>query len=241
MSAPQPSSAGVTRVQDHTQYVSPGIDEHTLKSNPMEQFQTWFAEAQADDRVAEPEGMTVSTSQLVRDPQSGQVTGATPSSRTVLLKQADPEGFVFYTNYTSRKAQEIESNPLIGLNFYWRPMHRQVRVVGRAVKVSSEESDEYFQSRPVGSRVGAWASPQSQEIESRDALAQRVHTEEERFGVYGASGIDPSFVPSEDTQAAWAKARVPRPPFWGGYRIEPMEVEFWAGRPNRLHDRFTYV
>lgn len=234
------SSSGVTRVATHNQYVSRGIEEGTLLPSPMAQFQQWFQQAQNDDRVEEPEAMTVSTVHLQKDEQ-GSVTSAAPSSRTVLLKQADPEGFVFYTNYSSRKGQEIATNPSVGLNFYWKAMHRQVRVIGTAKKVSKEESDEYFNSRPVGSRVGAWASPQSQVIPSRTSLANKVKSEEVRFGVPGASGIDPSYTPSEDDKQAWAKAKVDRPSFWGGYRIEPLEVEFWAGRPNRLHDRIRYV
>ncbi len=144
--------------------------------------------------------------------------GGRPSARIVLLKGFDERGFVFYTNYEGRKARELEDNPDCALLFYWGELERQVRVEGRASRIPKEESDAYFASRPRGSRLGAWASEQSRTIESREALEHRLRELEERYG----------------------GAEIPRPPFWGGYRVEPDSVEFWQGRENRLHDRLIY-
>jgi pyridoxamine 5'-phosphate oxidase len=141
-----------------------------------------------------------------------------PSARVVLLKGFDERGFVFYTNYEGRKAREMEANPYAALVFYWGELERQVRVEGRVARVAEEESDAYFASRPRGSRLGAWASEQSRPVEGREALESRLRELEAEY-----SGRD-----------------VPRPPFWGGYRVEPDAVEFWQGRENRLHDRFVY-
>ncbi len=136
----------------------------------------------------------------------------------MLLKGFDERGFVFYTNYGGRKARELEDSPYCALVFYWGELERQVRVEGRANRVPKEESDAYFASRPRGSRIGAWASEQSRTIGSREALEDRLRELEERYG----------------------GAEIPRPPFWGGYRVGPDTVEFWQGRENRLHDRLVY-
>jgi pyridoxamine 5'-phosphate oxidase len=141
-----------------------------------------------------------------------------PSARIVLLKGFDERGFVFYTNYEGRKARELEDNPDCALVFYWGELERQVRIEGCSSRVPEEESDAYFASRPRGSRLGAWASEQSRTIESREALEDRLRELEERYG----------------------DAEIPRPPFWGGYRVEPDSVEFWQGREDRLHDRLIY-
>ena len=141
-----------------------------------------------------------------------------PSARVVLLKGFDERGFVFYTNYEGRKGRELEANPSCVLVFYWGELERQVRVEGRAARVPDDESDAYYASRPRGSRIGAWASEQSRPVESRDVLDERVR----------------------DLEAEYGGREVPRPPFWGGYRVEPEVVEFWQGRENRMHDRLVY-
>jgi pyridoxamine 5'-phosphate oxidase len=141
-----------------------------------------------------------------------------PSARTVLLKGYDERGFVFYTNYEGRKASELEANPMCALLFYWGKLERQVRIEGRASRLPGEESDAYFTSRPRGSRLGAWASEQSMPVEDRSVLEERVRALEAEF----------------------EGREIPRPPFWGGYRVEPDTIEFWQGRENRLHDRLVY-
>jgi pyridoxamine 5'-phosphate oxidase len=141
-----------------------------------------------------------------------------PSARVVLLKGFDGRGFVFYTNYEGRKARELEENPRAALLFYWGELERQVRVEGRASRVPGEESDAYFRGRPRGSRIGAWASEQSRPVEGREVLERRVR----------------------ELEAEYEGREVPRPPFWGGYRVEPEAIEFWQGRENRLHDRLLY-
>ena len=141
-----------------------------------------------------------------------------PSARTVLLKGYDQRGFVFYTNYEGRKARELEANPACALLFYWGELERQVRVEGHANRLPDEESDAYFASRPRGSRLGAWASQQSRPVEHRSVLEERIRA----------------------LEAEYESREVPRPPFWGGYRVYPEVVEFWQGRQNRLHDRLVY-
>lgn len=142
-----------------------------------------------------------------------------PSARVVLLKGFDERGFVFYTNYEGRKSRELEANPNCTLTFYWGELERQVRIEGRAVKVPDEESDAYFATRPRGSQLGAWASEQSRPVEGRGKLEERLR----------------------ELEAEYAGREIPRPPFWGGYRVEPQRIEYWQGRENRLHDRLLYT
>ncbi|TAE30372.1 MAG: pyridoxamine 5'-phosphate oxidase [Candidatus Kapaibacterium sp.] len=188
-------------------YTLAGLDEHAVAPSPFAQFSDWFAEARASIS-GEANAMTLSTV----NPDN------TPSARIVLLKDMDERGFVFYTNYDSAKGQAIAHNPHVCLNFFWSELERQVRIVGKAEKISPEESDAYFQSRPLESRLGAWASAQSSVIAGRAVL-------EERFAAL---------------QEEYAEKPVPLPPFWGGYRVVPYEMEFWQGRVGRLHDRIVY-
>lgn len=180
-------------IKTHEQYDAPEhISPSTVAPSPFDQFRAWFTSIQG--AVREPEAVTVCT-----------VSGAgVPSARIVLLKQLDPHGFVFYTNYTSRKSQEMLGNPHVALAFYWREVHKQVRVVGRVEKVSKQESEEYYRSRPVGSRIGSWASRQSSVV-ADDEVHGRYEKLKERFGV------------QEDN----AETDVPLPEFWGGWRVVP--------------------
>jgi pyridoxamine 5'-phosphate oxidase len=184
------------------------LTKANVDANPFRQFERWFAEVKASG-VNEQDAISMT---LATADSEGQ-----PSARIVLLKSFDERGFVFYTNYNSRKGQDITGNPRVCLLFYWSPLWRQVRIEGTIEKVSEAESDEYFNSRPSGSRIGAWASDQSQRVENRGAL-------EKRFDEFDLKFAD----------------NVPRPPHWGGYRIKPQLIEFWQGRENRLHDRLRY-
>jgi pyridoxamine 5'-phosphate oxidase len=189
------------------EYTSAGLVEDDVDPDPIVQFHNWFEKVIEAD-LHEPNAMTFATASR----EGG------PSARIVLLKGYDERGFVFYTNYEGRKARELEANPLCALLFYWGELERQVRVEGRASRIPGEESDAYFSSRPRGSRLGAWASEQSQPVEDRNVLEERVRA----------------------LEAEYEGREIPRPPFWGGYRVEPEIVEFWQGRENRLHDRIVY-
>jgi len=184
-----------------------GLSEQELDPDPIRQFQRWFEETIAQD-IPEPNAMTLATVD----------TQGQPYTRTVLLKLYDQRGFVFFTNYESRKAWQIGANPRVSLLFPWVALARQVQILGRAIRISTAESLKYFLTRPRGSQIGAWASPQSQVISSRSLLDQKVAEMKRRFG----------------------EGQVPLPDFWGGYRVEPEEIELWQGRESRLHDRFRY-
>ncbi|MDQ0404553.1 pyridoxamine 5'-phosphate oxidase [Streptomyces sp. DSM 40167] len=192
------------------QYRAEGLAESELAAGPVEQFARWFRQAAMEGGLFEPNAMVVSTADA-----EGR-----PSSRTVLLKHFDERGFVFYTNYDSRKGRDLGSNPYVSLLFPWHPMARQVIVTGVARRTGRDETAAYFRSRPHGSQLGAWASAQSSVVAGREGLDAAYA---ELAGRYPAG------------------EQVPVPPHWGGFRVAPREVEFWQGRENRLHDRLRYV
>lgn len=204
MNAPiyQPDVADLRR-----NYTRDGLRRSELPAKPVAQFRKWFNEATAAG-LLEPNAMVLSTSD-----------GQRPSSRTVLLKAFDERGFVFFTNYGSRKARDIAANANVSLLFPWYPLERQVGILGAAERISAAESLAYFASRPHGSRLGAWVSHQSSIISSRTLLEMKWKEMKQKF----------------------QKGEIPLPSFWGGFRVIPCEVEFWQGRENRLHDRFRYT
>jgi len=183
------------------------LDERTAASDPIRQFQEWFQQAKRAG-VREPEAMTLATAT-----RSGR-----PSARMVLLKGCDPRGFVFFTNYESRKGRELKQSPRAALVFYWPSLGRQVRIVGRVARLPAADSDRYFASRPLGSRFSAAVSRQSAVIASRDVLERNLATLKARYAADGP----------------------PRPKTWGGYRVQPDEIEFWQKGEHRLHDRLRY-
>ena len=185
------------------------LRKRDLNPNPLAQFEAWFAAAKSDSGLPNPNAFTLSTHSI----------DGWPEARVLLLKAVDERGFVFYTNFESDKGRALLANPKLELNFFWDPMGRQVRVRGKASRVSDAEADLYFASRPRASQLGAWASQQSREVESREAMERKFIELEKKF----------------------EGGEVPRPPHWSGFRVAPERFEFWQADPFRFHDRFRYA
>ena len=190
-------------------YLKKELLKTEVPKNPIELFQQWFNEIEASQGIDEPNAMTLSTIG----------TDGFPKSRVVLLKKFTEEGFIFYTNYLSEKGKAIAAHPEVCLSFFWQNSEQQIIIKGKAEKIAKNLSDGYFESRPDGSKLGAWASPQSDVVPNRETLEQQLKTLEERF----------------------QNQNIPRPKHWGGYLVKPMSIEFWQGRANRMHDRIRYT